>query len=169
MIQMLFLSVSKQCCLLCPGFSGSGYTPFGTDWLLRILEFGSGAYSLRLFRMKKKRQNKNTICWFFITEKAFLLYKFYYSNVKILLSEQKQPKTETAQEFKKSQHKVQGKREAESVCSLCFHPCSSSWKLALGSYLGPAAPGSWCRDVAVTRGHPYRQMFFSRVLAKGWK
>jgi len=55
MIQMLFISVSKQRCLLCTGFLGSGYTPFGTDWLFIILEFGSDGYNMRLRGMKKKK------------------------------------------------------------------------------------------------------------------
>ena len=61
---------------------------------------------------KKKRQNKSTIGWFYITEKAFLLYKFYYRNMEILLSGQKQMKVETAQEVQKSQHEAQRQREA---------------------------------------------------------
>lgn len=112
MIQVLLVSVSKQCCLLCTGFLSSGYLLFGTGWLFVIMEFGSDGYSLSLLRMEKKKQTKNILCGFYITEKAFLLYKFYYRNVKILLRGQKQTKMETAQEVKKNQHKVQRKREA---------------------------------------------------------
>lgn len=58
MIQMLFVPVWKQCCLLCTGFLGVGYTPFGPDWLFAILEFASDSYSLRLLRMEKKAKQK---------------------------------------------------------------------------------------------------------------
>lgn len=58
MIQVLLISVSKQCCLLCTGFLSSGYVLFGTDWLFVIMEFGSDGYSLRLLRMEKKSKTK---------------------------------------------------------------------------------------------------------------
>lgn len=138
---MLFVSVSKPCSLLCT--SGSECTLL---WLFIILGFGSDGYSLRLLRIKSK-QTRSTIYWVQVTEKAFLLSKFYYRRVKILLSEHKQPNMEAAQEIPRSQHKEQRKRGLKCLqflfpslfASLETHPTfipGTSWHRDGAEYWG---------------------------------
>lgn len=84
-IQMLFVSVSKQCCLLRADFLvvSTGYTLFGTDC-------NSGAWSGGCCLGLLRKGKKNAVCWFYITKNPFLLSEFSYRNVKVLLRKQKQ-------------------------------------------------------------------------------